>query len=201
MSLHIFALNPALYIFQSLTDILKYRPEYKVELLDISAEALGQGYVSETEFDRCLENNNHICFIALKNNIVVGYTLLEIFDVGDLKSAFNFDIYDTILSERDVKRVCYRKHTVVRKEFRNHGTGKALVRFSHRQIEAQVDCIFSLVWKNESNIMIKILEKEGFNQKLTLPDYWRESSLERRFSCPLCGIPCHCEAVLMVWYG
>lgn len=42
--------------------------------------------------------------------------------------------------------------------------------------------------------------RSAFNFVLEIPDYWYEDSVQKGFSCPQCGNPCHCACVIFEKY-
>lgn len=66
--------------------------------------------------------------------------------------------------------------------------------FKRREIKT----VCSIAWKSKYRTNIGgILKRLGFEQILEIQNYWKEDSIEKGYSCPVCGgPPCKCSAVI-----
>ena len=55
----------------------------------------------------------------------------------------------------------------------------------------------SPAWEHDGRVPAdELLRSLGFAPVVRLADYWFDDSVRRGYSCPACGHPCHCAAVL-----
>ncbi|MDA8092831.1 MAG: GNAT family N-acetyltransferase [Betaproteobacteria bacterium] len=55
----------------------------------------------------------------------------------------------------------------------------------------------SVAWISGSEIPAdRLLRRIGFAPSCRVREYWLEDSLKRGFTCPICGHPCRCDAML-----
>lgn len=86
------------------------------------------------------------------------------------------------------------------KNYRHRGIGRTLTHLSVEELKF-LGCttIFIESWvsgmKGQSQ---ELLRKQGFKEIARVPNYWKKLSEEENFECPVCGIPCHCTAILFI---
>ena len=99
-------------------------------------------------------------------------------------------------------KIGYLATIAVSEKYRGNGIASRLIgevheRFAHENI----NYIISTAWKHAGKINIgNVLERSGYHFVLEIPDYWYEDSVQKGFSCPQCGNPCHCACVIFEKY-
>ena len=99
-------------------------------------------------------------------------------------------------------KIGYLATIAVSEKYRGNGIASRLIgevheRFAHENI----NYIISTAWKHAGKINIgNVLERSGYHFVLEVPDYWYEDSVQKGFSCPQCGNPCHCACVIFEKY-
>ena len=138
-------------------------------LLAIADSQLGEKYITETDL------SEGKVFVAEEDDLgkIVGFCI-------------------ALVGAKDGKS--YVRTVAVAQEFWGQGIGTALV-------AKAVDClkdlgakqIFSPLWKHDGVVNSDVIfRRNGFVPKYEIPDYWLKDSMEKGYSCPVCGKVCHC---------
>jgi hypothetical protein len=165
----------------------------------LSNYALGKDYLNHASLEKYCNSNNFIGFIALEENKVIGFTLIDILSPAELKN--------TVLKDNDwfynlvklYQKIALIKQTVVNRKFNNKGIGSKLVEFSNKELISKFDIQLSTVWKKENgNAMSNILMENGFSLLKTITNYWKKDSLINLYDCPVCRNPCKCSTEVYI---
>lgn len=97
-------------------------------------------------------------------------------------------------------RVGHRKITMVHPDRTGMGLGRRVVEKGEEWFEEAGIPSFSLLWENPSNGGIAMLiESQDYEPQRLVPKAWSKESMERQFSCAVCGNPpCECDATLYI---
>lgn len=92
----------------------------------------------------------------------------------------------------------YVRTVAVAQEFSGRGIGTALVAKAVDYLESLgVKSIFSPLWKHDGVVNSDVIfRRNGFRPVREIPDYWLKDSIEKGYSCPVCGKECHCVCVM-----
>lgn len=130
--------------------------------------ALGVGYLD------CMQIDPKNCLVAHKDGVVAGFVCVE-----------------------PQARTVSLKTIVVDPMLRRRGIGFALARAAlRRHPDARWT---SPAWIDGNRIPADtLLCSLGFRPRERISNYWFKDSLRRGYSCPACGNPCHCAAMIYV---
>lgn len=120
--------------------------------------------------------------------------------------------YHTIVAEDDEQCSCvgfclsyvsqdgtaYVRTVAVSPDYMGRGIGTALVAKSVEYLkDNDAKTILSPLWKHEGGVNSDVIfRRNGFVPKQEIPDYWYADSLEKGYTCPVCGKGCHCSCVM-----
>lgn len=168
------------------------------EILKISDKLFGHNYLTKPELQQYINDNNKIGIVSKNESGITGFQLMQI-DKPE-------NIVATMLSEREWFRKQFSAHKLigvlktiaVKEGFQNQGVGTLLTKKSLDILKKKTSLIISICWdKDGNNSISKILEK--FNLKLVrqINEYWKDDSIEKNYSCKICGSPpCRCNALI-----
>ena len=144
--------------------------EYVIAIAD---EQLGEGYVTADDLD----GKNVIVAEDIDGKRVVGFCIAYIDSVDDK---------------------AYVKTVAVAQEYSGCGIGTALVAKAVDYLKGLgAKQIFSPLWKHDGVINSDVIfRRNGFVPMREIPDYWLNDSIEKGYSCPVCGKVCHCVCVM-----
>ncbi|MGB0887450.1 MAG: GNAT family N-acetyltransferase [Vicingaceae bacterium] len=166
-----------------------------VELSDIT---LGKNFLSTSYFKQYVNSAKHIGLILEKEKEIIGFSLIDILTPEELKktvltnSSWFYDI------TKAYTKIALRKQTVIHPKYKNLGYGTQLVNLASTFITTELE--ISTAWKHPNNVgMIKILLKNGFKLKKSIPNYWQTDSINKKYHCIICGMPpCQCSAEIYI---
>lgn len=176
-------------------------PLFKTDFTDvimISNEIFGFGYINNDELNKYIGSNNYIGFVARTTNSIVGFKLLQI---NGLKGLIN-----TSLNEKEWFLDQYSKELPVgviktigvSNKFKKRGIGNALAKIGIDFLKKKSIPIISICWeqKGGSPFML-LLEKNRFERIHKLENFWEKDSLSKKYNCNNCGAPpCTCDAYI-----
>ena len=92
----------------------------------------------------------------------------------------------------------YVRTVAVNPEFSGQGIGTALVAKAVEYLKSiGAKKIMSPLWKHDGVVNSDVIfRRNGFRPVREIPDYWYADSLEKGYSCPVCGKVCHCVCVM-----
>lgn len=164
------------------------------EIYDIS---LGQNYIPREELLRYASNPTQFILIgATVNQILLGVMLAYPLDKETIsKYERDFEAYNLQAPFSDFK-IGLIKSVAVRPEYRHRGIGTELtVESMVRLKNMSCDFFLAVSWvSNRPDSSQGMFEKLGFENILSIPDYWTQESIKEGYLCPNCGNPCHCTA-------
>ena len=142
-------------------------------VLAIADARLGENYITGKDFV------NAQVFVAedVVNVAIAGFCIAFV-DSADAKS--------------------YVRTVAVSQEYSGQGIGTALVAKAVDYLEGLgAKNIFSPLWKHDGVVNSDVIfRRNGFLPVREIPDYWLKDSIEKGYSCPVCGKGCHCTCVM-----
>jgi GNAT superfamily N-acetyltransferase len=142
-------------------------------VLAIADSRLGEKYITETDL------SEGKVFVAEEDELgrIVGFCIV-------------------LVGAKDGKS--YVRTVAVAQEFSGQGIGTALVAKAVDYLKGLgANSIFSPLWKHDGVVNSDVIfRRNGFVPKYEIPDYWLKDSIEKGYSCPVCGKGCHCTCVM-----
>jgi len=156
-----------------MVEIRNLRSADVVGVIAIANVLLGENYITETDL------SEGKVFVA---------------EDGELGRIVGFCI--VLVGAKDGKS--YVRTVAVAQEFSGRGIGTALVAKAVDYLEGLgVKSIFSPLWKHDGVVNSDVIfRRNGFVPVREIPDYWLKDSIEKGYSCPMCGKVCHCVCVM-----
>jgi len=181
--------------------IADYSDHYYPHIYTIAEQRLGAHYL-----DALLEalksgDDSVFCKVAIVEGEVVGFGIGIIEETTDLINQLAIsEVPKKQLRERleRIKTIGFFKSVAVTEKHEKQGIASALteaiiLEFRNRSIRN----LMAFSWKRSSGpTSIGILKNYGFKELCVIPDFWTEDSIRREYSCPECGSPCHCSAIV-----
>lgn len=145
------------------------------------------------------------------------YSVLSIADTqfgnGYLKGVLklSFDHFLWVAEERSSKRIvgfifiipgerrAIIKSVAIHENYQRKGIGTALFKIAFDKLKDSVDKFEVVAWERSDSGEIPLeglLVKFGFQEVTRKPQFWYDDSVRRRYTCPSCGAPCKCTAVI-----
>ena len=142
-------------------------------VLAIADSQLGEKYITETDL------SEGKVFVAEEDELdkIVGFSI-------------------ALVGAKDGKS--YVRTVAVAQEFSGQGIGTALVAKAVDYLKGLgAKQIFSPLWKHDGVVNSDVIfRRNGFVPKHEIPDYWLNDSIDKGYSCPVCGSVCHCTCVM-----
>lgn len=142
-------------------------------VLAIADSQLGEKYITETDLSEAK------VFVAEEDELgkIVGFCI-------------------ALVGAKDGKS--YVRTVAVDSTYSGQGIGTALVAKAVDYLEGLgAERIFSPLWKHGGIINSDVIfRRNGFVPKHEISDYWLKDSMEKGYSCPVCGKGCHCTCVM-----
>ncbi len=142
------------------------------EVLAIADVQLGESYLVVEDLSAC----NVIVAVDVVLQKCVGFCLSYMGQEGD----------------------AYVRTVAVSTDYSGQGIGTALIAKSVDYLKSiGAKKIMSPLWKHDGIVNSDVVfRRNGFRPVREIPDYWYADSLEKGYSCPVCGKGCHCTCVM-----
>lgn len=168
-------------------------------VLDLLNRNLGVGFYTVPDLEKAIfENNIYSMYVSFDGDILEGFAIGYITtNEHIIKQLSNYSISYSLLSHQ----IGVVKTIVVEQQYRNRGIGHKLCDSLIKSLTLKgAQTFISLAWKQGDEINAHfMLQRNGFNQHAELKEYWKTDSLEKQYSCVMCGKPpCLCSAFLYV---
>lgn len=176
--------------------ITELKKEHFSTIINLSNEALGDGYINTVHLTTYLSLTNNYCYVTLNNdNQVIGFITANTISYNEFTTSF-FENNEL----KEFKTISIIKQVVVGTAYRNQQVASLLLKKMLDILIDKSNVVVCLAWNNNNRIALKnILERNSFNAIQSIPNYWRADSLIRNYSCISCGNPpCTCSAELYV---
>ena len=157
----------------------------------------GNDYLSDNQVEEFLENPNYILTTVCHKERFIGVYIQFVTVLNDLDERVKKLLIDTLGWEENQK-IIWHKQTFLAPAYQGMGIGKELVNRSEKKVEKFHLPHVSIIWNYEGNKIIPLFEKTGYKKIANFPEFWKNDSLEKKYSCNICGLPCKCEALIMV---
>ncbi len=116
----------------------------------------------------------------------------------------NKQFLDRILTTREwfsnhfenLSTVCLIKQIAVTQQYQNKGIADQFIKEVLIQTNEQSDVTCCLAWRKGNNTSVKnLLIKNDFVHHITIDNYWKKDSINKKYNCAHCGLPpCNCSA-------
>lgn len=174
--------------------IISLQKKHIQEIIPLSEDAFGKGFLSKNYIKKYIESNNLIGFVSIDNNKLTGYILVDIL--------LNKQFTNEILEEKEWFKENFKEHKVISliKQIvvskQNQGIASQLMRESLNQTKTRSKITCCLAWKKGNQVAIKnTLLSSGFDFQVIINNYWSKESIEKNYRCDFCGDPpCNCGA-------
>jgi ribosomal protein S18 acetylase RimI-like enzyme len=156
------------------------------EVLHISNQLFGQDYYTAATLNQL--NQKSIIRVAQVKDEVVGFFIFRIFT----RAEANF------LDSTSDELILKVKTIGVKRSYQRKGLATQIfAQVPHYIKEMNIKDAYCVAWDNAGIVsMHQIHMKAGFSVWKRIENYWKEESIEYNYSCPTCGNPCLCSAVI-----
>jgi ribosomal protein S18 acetylase RimI-like enzyme len=179
--------------------IQNYEPKYNLQILELSDKQLGKDYLDNESLSKAHSDpNNYLALAIDENGVLVGFCLGYIVDSSRIQQEFKIsskDIPDVI---KNASKLAVLKTIAVSEKYKGIGIGGNLIKDCTNYFKSKDLCaICSIGWKSKNGTNVeRILLRAGFEKLIEIPEFWNIESIEKKYSCPVCGNPCNCSAVI-----
>lgn len=179
-------------------EIIPFIGEYKNQVLSISANEIGERFINDHQVSFFLENSKAKAIVAIVDNTISGFLFYQWCTVEEIKNYLLTEPHWISAQFGACDNIGYINLVAVKKESQNKSIGKKLIQQAITELKKVSPVITSVVWKTDNPKHLGIiLEKHGLKPILTVKDYWRTDSINKGYSCAVCGKPpCTCTAVI-----
>lgn len=171
-----------------------------VEVLTIS---LGEDFISSSDLLSIIKNEFGAGYktVDTANNKIVGViTGVQIHNQDELNHYLNGfeEKFLNSLIDSDIFPTMIIESVAVLKDYSGLGIGTSLAEeLIAWGASNKAKFIFSVAWADENGCHIeKVFTRLGLRQVIEIDSFWFIDSIEREYSCPSCGNPCFCSAIL-----
>ncbi|MGB8412677.1 MAG: GNAT family N-acetyltransferase [Candidatus Binatus sp.] len=176
-------------------------------VLDLAARVLGDDYLPVTIAAVEANSREAILFDVAKiktrgrSGIVAGFVLAKMIQRGEhsfLFKGFNVAIPADIDHANTNGKLGLLQTVGVEPLYQMRGIGSLLIKQAMTELHARgAETLLSTAWKAHDGIHAhSALTRAGFVPFETIEKFWLHESEKQGYSCPSCGNPCHCTAVL-----
>ncbi len=177
------------------------RKEYFSQIIALADTELGKDYLSESVLSDFFKTSiSDCCKVGLINGNVAGFVLCKIIIKDQLSGCLRIDEDKLPEYISSVENVCLIKTISVSGRYQRQGIGFKLVESINEDVvvKKKIDAVCSVAWKNGNNINVDgVFSSIGLQKYIEVDDYWKEDSINKKYSCPQCGEPpCNCSAII-----
>jgi ribosomal protein S18 acetylase RimI-like enzyme len=167
------------------------------QLLLIANTAFGENFITKTELETYINHPNKYLFIANIDDEIAGFITAEICNKTELQR----NLLQQIDLSHNRMTVGWIKQVAVNPNHLRKGIANKLLNLAATVLNTKCDTLFCISWKKgELTPMSKLLEKNLFKLLQTVPNYWRNDSLAKQYTCTICGAPpCKCSAEFFIY--
>ena len=175
--------------------IISANSGHLTELLKLSNNAFGDGFVSQHDINEFITSENKHILVAIENNKVAGLITAITCTADKLNQKILSPTNEIEVSDNDAIGII--KQVAVNANHYRKGVADLLLK--HSLTEITIPTIwFCVSWyKGEITPMSKLLLKNNFKLVKIIPNYWSDESIIKQYHCAVCGTPpCTCKAEL-----
>ena len=183
-----------------MVDISEFVFDCKPEVSDIKLLAdivFGQDYLTESRIEEYLSNPNYIITTLCHKDRFIGVSFL----LNTTLAALDERVVELITEKFHWKKeqpIILHHQTFLAEAYQGLGLGKALVLHSEKKAAKENLPQVSVVWQYTGNKLHTLLKQLGYKEAGIIPKYWHKDSLDKKYSCSICGTPCNCDALILV---
>lgn len=166
------------------------------EVIGISDELFGKGYMSKSDFLKYIDTRENLSLVARLNGKIVGFQLMQIVHE---EGFFELALGNSEWFEGESSRlfpVGVLKSVAVSVDSMRKGVATALTIKSLEVLKEKSKGIISVLWDQNGKMPVaKILERCGMRKVHKIEGFWSQDSRINGYSCRICGAPpCKCDA-------
>lgn len=167
------------------------------ELIEIADDLFGANFISKTEFRSYILDASKIGLVATHEDSIAGFLLLHVCEMNELLkyTVSEKEWFHSHFSK--LTPVGVYKSIGVATQFKKQGIGNLLTRKGIELLHENVKSIVAICWEQDETPLLHLLENFKFNFARKINHFWTEDSLEKKYSCEICGEPpCQCNAFI-----
>lgn len=165
------------------------------EILDLANTSFGNDYIRKEQLEQYLKSTSHFGYVVIFETELVGFMLNQIiksFQYKVLQSKIN--VFE-IAKQNEIGVI---KSLAIKENYQGKGIASQLIEKALHELEKTMTHNICIVWDHPENRITNVLKKFGFSHIETIPQYWKDESLEINYQCKICGSPpCLCTA--QIW--
>ncbi len=190
------------YRWRKLMDVtIKPIPEGRAadNALVLLRVGLGTGYIEEQEFrDYQAGKESGMALGAFAKDDLVGVLLARLLTREEAAAHEAMAKKAGVVVPLGFHHVGILKSIVVKDSARGHGIGTALCQEAVKRLkQAGATCVMAVSWESGAQDNSRgMLEGLGLQFATRVEGFWTEDSIKKGYSCPKCGNPCRCAALL-----
>jgi len=180
--------------------LVSFSKDHIEEVISLANNCFGSHYLNTACLNDYLKMPEQNGLVLLDSNKIIGFSFYKFITRNEIFRHFHIEL-SSVLSEyfAEYSSICYRQQTAIANGYRNKGVSEMLIRQGIEAAAHRKAGQISIVWNHNNAAMEKILLKFGFEMLAKHDDYWYNDSLEKKYSCVVCGQPpCRCSATVMV---
>jgi len=169
------------------------------EVILLSDKLLGVGHLDEIQLQKYLDDSHKTgIFSKSPSGEITGFQLVLTCELDELlqMSVSEHNWFKEYFSNKSPIGVI--KTVGVNPEYKNQGIGTLLTSKGIEILQKEATTIISMCWdQKDETPFARVLEKCNMHLIKTIPAYWEEDSLAKKYSCKICGEPpCLCAALI-----
>jgi ribosomal protein S18 acetylase RimI-like enzyme len=169
------------------------------EVILLSDKLLGVGYLDEIQLQKYLDDSHKTGIVSKSpSGEITGFQLMLTCELDELlqMSVSEHNWFKEYFSNKSPIGVI--KTVGVNPEYKNEGIGTLLTQKGIDILQKHAKSIISMCWDQKDDTpFARVLEKCNMHLIKTIPAYWEEDSLVKKYDCKICGEPpCLCAALI-----
>ena len=169
------------------------------DVLSLSDKLLGVGYLDEFQLQHYIDVESKTGIVSKSpSGEITGFQLVLTCELDELlqMSVSEHNWFKEYFSNKSPIGVI--KTVGVNPEYKNQGIGTLLTSKGIEILQKEATTIISMCWDQKDDTpFARVLEKCTMHLIKTIPAYWEEDSLVKKYDCKICGEPpCLCAALI-----
>lgn len=188
------------YTLKKVLDIKieKGRPEHLSKVLLLLSHQLGEGYMEPSDITFGPEE---VLYVATYQGEVVGFALSKLLEKDKFKEQLlghKYRIPADIKVADQLGKLALIDSVAIDPAYQKQGIGSKLIEKTLEALQAlDMEVVISFGWKEDGNVNIApTFNYFQFKTRHEFEKFWYQDSIEKDYTCPHCGHPCECDAVL-----